>query len=161
MGTFIPSTRKWPVDSIYWTETTEYSNEDSIPDGLPVWRRKLKAGADPIAKATVARTDDNLSIKYTQDAEVNNFRILVNGGNPVFSLAPNIDADLLLQVRPELGGFAAKLTGARDKFPAYSLLINATSLYSFDPVEKGSSPDGLFGINKETVVTAWRVFPGN
>ena len=161
VGTFILSSRKWTVETISWTETNEYLNEDSIPDGLPVWRRKLKAGADSIAHATLTRTDDNLGVKYTQDAEVNNFRILVNGGNPLFPLAPNIDADLLLQVRPDSAGFAAKLTGTHDQFPEYSLLINGTSLYSFDPVDNGSSPDDLLGFNNTTVVTTWRFFPGS
>lgn len=160
-GSFSVATRTWIDKRVVWTETKEYKNDSAVQIlGRPPWRRALKTGSVPVAKGTLTRTADNLGISHAQNAEVSNLRIVVDGGNPLFVKAPNINADLLLQIRAEPGGFAAKLTGTHDQFPAYTLHVNGTLLYDFDPEAAGTTPDSLFGLNSQTVVTTWRVFAG-
>lgn len=145
-----------------WTSNGEYANADSVVvPGAPAWQRTLRPGAVALETRQLTRTPDNLNLTHTQDAEVSNLRFTVDGGNPLFPAAPNIDADLLLQIRPEPGGFAAKLSGGHDRFPGYVLKINGKVLYEFDPVAAGSSPDSLFGpAPDQTVATSWLVFQG-
>jgi hypothetical protein len=157
------ATRKLVNGRLDWTENGEYANADSIAvPGAPAWQRTLRAGAVAIDKKRLARTTENLNLTHVQSAEVSSLRFTVNGGNPLFPAAPNIHADLLLQIRPEGGGFAAKLTGTHDRFPGYVLKINGRVLYNFDPVAAGSSPDSLFGpAPDEAVATHWIVFHGS
>ena len=160
---FSLATRKLANAEFSWTENGEYANTDSIAvPGAPAWQRTLRTGAVAIDKKRLPRTAENLNLTHDQSAEVSNLRFIVNGGNPLLPAAPNIDAELLLQIRPEAAGFAAKLTGAHDRFPGYALKINGKPVYKFDPVSAGSSPDSLFGPSPdETVATEWIMFQGD
>ncbi|MBW8851355.1 MAG: N-acetylmuramoyl-L-alanine amidase [Xanthomonadales bacterium] len=143
------------VGTPHWGESTEYdvSDTEAVP-GKPDWYRNKKAGAHPIDRATLARTADNLYARLGGDSTngiismaehslVTTFH--VEGGLPLVTLAPDIDANLYVHVRIAGDRVQARVVGGHDAFPAYEVYANGTLLYSYNPLDHDASPTGLLG----------------
>jgi len=143
------------VVSRAWGESTEYDIDDTeaVP-GKPSWYLKLKPGARPIARETLAVSDDNLAaqlggdshqgiISMAEGSVVSSFKVA--GNLPLMAGSPDIDAKLYLHLKRAGDRMMVRLLGGHDEFPAYEVYANGFLVYSYDPVAAGGTPIGLIG----------------
>ena len=143
------------VSTPKWGESTEYSVDDTeAVSGKPGWYRNRKSGAQPIDRATLARTSDNLYAKLGGDSTNGIISMAerslvvtfhVEGSLPLVALSPDIDANLYVHVRINGDKVEARVVGGHDGFPAYELYANGKRIYSYNPLDHGAGPGSLFG----------------
>jgi len=138
-----------------WGESTEYAVDDTqAVAGKPSWYRSIKPGAKPIARETLAVSDDNLSaslggdshqgiISVVEGSVVSGFHVA--GALPLMFLSADIDANFYLHLKRDNDRMLVRLLGSHDEFPAYELYANGSLVYSYDPVARGGTPTGLIG----------------
>ncbi len=149
-----------------WGESTAYASSDVVAvPGKPDWWKDKRSGARPTQRATLAASNDNLNLSVggsTRDnievtmSDATVVRFHVDGGIPLMSLAPNINADLRLHLKREGGAIQAKLLGDHDGFPAYEVYVEGQRIYGYDPVAAGNTPTALFPPSDITVSTGWQ-----
>lgn len=139
----------------HWGESKEYRVDDtSAVSGRPGWYRNVNPGAQPIDRATLARTEGNLSvslggssfngiISVAEGSVVVGFHVA--GNLPLVTGSPDIDANLYVHVRINGDRVQARVVGGHDEFPAYELYANDQRIYSYNPLDHGGTPFGLVG----------------
>lgn len=146
---------RFSVLSRAWGESTEYkvSDTEAVAD-KPSWYRRLKPGATPIARETLAVSDDNLKAELGGSSREGIFSVAegsvvagfkVAGALPLIFASPDIDGKFYLHLKRENDRMLVRLRGGHDEFPAYELWANGTLIYSYDPVTAGGTPIGLIG----------------
>lgn len=151
-----PTSLKLP--ELAWGSTREYASGDvsTIP-GKPDWFRSLRPGAKPTGTATLARTADNLNVRWTSfDGASHAVKFIVDGGNPMMPVAPHIDAAILVGLRKAGGGVQFSVDGIHDGFPNYTLQINGKTVYEWDAVKQGEDPSALGGTGDQSIKIAWK-----
>jgi len=150
-----------------WGETTEYEPSALLDvPGRADWYKQLASGAMPIARATLALTDDNLKIVLGGAGSTTNnilsvtegttlVTLIVSGGNPLVGYAPNIDATLHLHLKNDGGRLKAWVKGSHDGFPAYELYVAGKRVYEYDPEPVGESPYALSPPEDRSVDTGY------
>lgn len=139
----------------HWGESTEYNvgDTEAVP-GKPSWYRCVKQGATPIARKTLAVSDDNLHAELGGDSHQGIISVAegsvvagfhVAGALPLMFASADVDANLYLHFKRQGDRMMVRLLGGHDEFPAYELYANGTLIYSYDPVAAGGTPFGLVG----------------
>ncbi|HET6484283.1 MAG TPA: DUF3238 domain-containing protein [Actinoplanes sp.] len=138
---------------------SRWYTKDKLVDvlGKPFWWKEVRkdpflgieAPPDGVATAVVS----DLTLRVTGQVEaadpfglIKNVRVTfqVNGTNPLEPLAPAIDCRLdLLIAATGVPAFTYSLVGSHDGFPAYELYLQQRLVYSFNPVQAGTSPLSL------------------
>lgn len=143
------------ITAPHWGESKEYRVDDtSAVSGRPGWYRNVNPGAQPIDRATLARTEGNLSvslggssfngiISVAEGSVVVGFHVA--GNLPLVTGSPDIDANLYVHVRINGDRVQARVVGGHDEFPAYELYANDQRIYSYNPLDHGGTPFGLVG----------------
>jgi hypothetical protein len=137
--------------------------KDKLEDvvGKPFWWKNIRKDpflqieALPDGVATAPVTDETLFVSGRIEAAdlfglTKNVRVTfrVAGTNPLEALAPAIDCHLeLLIAATGLPAFTYSVVGSHDAFPAYELYLQQRLVYFFDPVQAGTSPLSLGGID--------------
>jgi Papain-like cysteine protease AvrRpt2/Protein of unknown function (DUF3238) len=139
----------------HWGESSEYRTEDSYHvEGKPDWWLGKVDGAQPTKWDTLQADDDNLNITVGSTGSARNvqaamesasiFSITASGSLPLSMVAPAIDADIAILVRPTAsGGIECKVVGEHDGFPCHELYVNSVCVYKYDPVAAGKGPTAL------------------
>ena len=150
----------------HWSESTEYNSSDAhAVAGKPSWWLEKNAGAQPIARAALAVSDDNLNIYVGATGTTRSIQATIEqaslltieaaGSLPLSSVAPAIDVDMSLLIRISGGRVEVKVQGEHDGFPCHELYVNRQRIYSYDPVAVGSSPTALMPPMDVTASTGW------
>ncbi|HVG66624.1 MAG TPA: papain-like cysteine protease family protein, partial [Gaiellales bacterium] len=154
-----------------WGESKAYDSSYTYHvDGKPDWWLDKHAGVEPVRRATLAVSDDNLSI--TRGASTTQRSILavtsqssvvsikVAGGLPLISPSPDIDADICVYLKrgPD-GGIQAMVVGDHDGFPCHELYVNRQQVYTYDPVAAANDPSALFPPTDQDISTGWISLP--
>lgn len=145
------------LPALAWGTTREYANADAsaIP-GKPDWFRALRPGAQPTGMATLARTTDNLNVVWTaMEGASHAMKFTVDGGNPMMTFAPHIDATITVGLRKVAGGIQFRVDGMHDGFPNYTLQINNKTVYEWDAVKQGEDPSALAGTGDQDIKISW------
>lgn len=138
---------------------SRWYTRDKLVDviGRPFWWKEVRKdpflGTEvlPNGVATAVMTDQTLNVTGQLESAdpfglLKNIRVifLVKGTNPLEALAPTVDCRLELVVSATgVPAFTYSLTGTHDSFPAYELYLQGRLVYSFDPVQAGTSPLSL------------------
>ncbi|MGH8653935.1 MAG: hypothetical protein ACREYE_17980 [Gammaproteobacteria bacterium] len=137
--------------------TKKYHENDALPVGdKPDWYRSLKAGAQAIASKQLERTTSNLDAAWSVPAGASHGVFLeVDGGNPLLSAAPNINAEIYLGFRGSVGIIEYMVSSEHDGFPNYQLQLNGKVIYAWDCVAQGETPGALKPPMDQTVSIGW------
>jgi N-acetyl-anhydromuramyl-L-alanine amidase AmpD len=157
--------------SRHWGESKAYDSSYTYHvDGKPDWWMDRHAGLEPARRATLAVTDDNLSISrgastttrsiLAMTSQSSAVSIKVAGALPLISPSPDIDADVCVYLKrgPD-GGIQAMVVGDHDGFPCHELYINRQQIYTYDPVAAGNDPSNLFPPTDREISTGWISIP--
>lgn len=141
-----------------WGKTKSYSDEDSLEvSGKPDWFRKLKSGANVLQEKRLERTEENLNAKFeVPDDATHGVKFIIIGANPLLSLAPAIDAEIVVGLRKRDTGFEAMVKGSHDGFPSYTIEVNGTGIYSHDCVVESQDPGDLAPPMDFSVNVSWQ-----
>ncbi|MDQ0373928.1 N-acetylmuramoyl-L-alanine amidase [Cellulomonas humilata] len=153
--------------SRHWGESKAYDSSYTYHvAGKPEWWMDKHAGLEPLRRASLAATDDNLSISpgasslqrsiLAVTSQSNVVSIKMAGALPLVSPSPDIDADVSIYLKrgPD-GGIQVMVVGDHDGFPCHELYINRRQIYTYDPVAAGNDPSNLFPPTDRAISTSW------
>jgi hypothetical protein len=102
-----------------WAMTKKYNDGDALAvSGKPDWFRSLRSGAAETEVKQLTRKPDNLDIQFSQiGGAIHAVKFIVAGPNPLLSLAPAIDAEIVVGLREEIGRIEYAVQGKHDGFP--------------------------------------------
>jgi hypothetical protein len=148
-----------------WGESHEWNVADTVAvSGKPSWWRDLVSGARPTDSDRLAASSSNLDLTIggtlTDNVEVSMtdatvVSFMADGGLPLASVSPNINADMRLHIKVEGGRLKAKLIGSHDGFPAYEVYVARQRIYGYDPAAAGADPISLMPPQDVDVDTGW------
>ncbi|WP_398308965.1 hypothetical protein [Zoogloea sp.] len=146
------------VPPMEWGGTYKYNEADVVAvPGKPEWFCDLRNGAVSIDHARLERNKNNLDVQFAKmDSATHAVRFAVVGANPLLSLAPSIDLDVVVGLRKTGDGVYFSVKGKHDGFPNYALLIGGNSVYAWDCVESGLDPSSLGPPADRVVDIGWR-----
>ena len=146
------------VPALEWSMTHKYKDEDAVAIvGRPEWFRSLRSGASPIESKGLTRDAANLDVQFSHiEGATHAVKFLVVGANPLLTLAPAIDAEIVVGLRKAGAGIQYIVNGKHDGFPNYTLLINGMSVYSWDCTAKSQDPSALGPPMDQSVDTGWK-----
>jgi hypothetical protein len=146
------------LPQLVWGMTHQYNEADApTVAGKPDWFRSLQAGAQPVDGKTLARTPDNLNVEFVHlQGATHAVKFTVVGANPMLTIAPAIDAEIVVGLRKSGGGIQFAVKGEHDGFPNYTLVLNGRQVYAWDCVAKGESPAALGPPMDQSVDIAWQ-----
>lgn len=89
------------VPTLAWATTKRYNEGDAVVvAGKPDWFRSLRSGATELESKQLARAPDNLDVQFSQvTGATHAVKFTVAGPNPLLSLAPAIDAEIVVWLR--------------------------------------------------------------
>lgn len=145
------------VPQLAWEITYKYKDDDVVAvAGKPGWYRTLRSGATSIDSQTLERNVNNLNVQLVQmDGATHAVKFTVVGANPFLTLAPAIDADVVVGLRKVAGGIQYAVKGGHDGFPTYTLLVNGKQVYSWDCAANNKDPSALLPPMDQSVDTGW------
>jgi hypothetical protein len=146
------------VPTLAWATTKRYDEGDAVVvAGKPDWFRSLRSGAAELESKQLARAPDNLDVQFSQVTGASHaVKFTVAGPNPLLSLAPAIDAEIVVGLRKVGTVIEYIVEGKHDGFPNYTLLINGKTVYSWDCVANAEDPSALGPPMDQTVSTGWK-----
>lgn len=103
------------VGGLAWSTTNQYEETDALAvAGKPDWFRLIRNGAAPINSKQLQRTSANLDIQFIQFAGATHaVKLIVVGPNPLLTLAPAIDAEIVVGLRKAGGSTEYTVQGGR------------------------------------------------
>ncbi|WP_372665926.1 N-acetylmuramoyl-L-alanine amidase [Amycolatopsis kentuckyensis] len=153
-----------------WGESKAYdSSYTHHVGGKPGWWLDKQAGLEPLRRATLPVSDDNLSISRGASS-LQRSVLAVTSGSAVVSIkvagalplitSPDIDADICVYLkRGSDGGIQVMVVGDHDGFPCHELYVNRQEIYTYDPVAAGSDPTNLLPPTDREISTGWVSVP--
>ncbi|HMG72830.1 MAG TPA: hypothetical protein VK582_04960 [Pyrinomonadaceae bacterium] len=147
----------------HWGESKRYK----LPQGhhligQPSWCWALGPNerGNPWAHKTLPVTDENnkLSIENISIAE-SAVIFDLDGENPVAAgliFTPNLHYSLKVHLRRNDGVLQYRIEGKHSGFPAFQLVINKNTAYSYNPLSSGASPFALAPFREQPVDTGWK-----
>lgn len=146
------------VPVLEWSTTNRYEDADALPvASRPAWFCALRAGASPVESKKLVRDPANLDVQFSQiGGATHAVKFIVVGANPLLTLAPAIDAEIVVGLRKSGGGIQYVIQGTHDGFPNYTVLINGRSVYAWDCVANSQDPSALGPPMDQTVSTGWK-----
>lgn len=88
--------------------------------------------------------NEGLSVEVSREGEKVESEVVATATNPLVPFAPALDYEYDLSLELAQENLLWTLTGDHDGFPAYSVYIGETLVYSHDPIKEGQSPLSLF-----------------
>lgn len=146
------------VGPLAWGTTHRYDPANAVAvAGKPDWYRALRGGASAIESQQLQRTEANLNVAFAQLAGATHaVKFFIEGANPLLTLAPAIDAEIVVGFRKAGGGVQFAASGEHDGFPNYTLKIANKQVYAWDCVTKGEDPSALRPPMDQVVNTGWK-----
>ena len=147
------------VPALAWAATKRYNESDALGvAGKPDWFRALKSGAVETESKQLARTPTNLDVEFVDfNGASHAVKFFVDGPNPLLSLAPAINAEIIVGLRKTVTGKVEfSIEGKHDGFPNYTLSINGTAVYFWDCVAKNEDPSALGPPMDQVVSLGWK-----
>ncbi|RYF43521.1 MAG: hypothetical protein EOO38_18760 [Cytophagaceae bacterium] len=147
------------VPALAWATTNRYNESDAlVVAGKPDWFRALKDGAAETESNQLARTPGNLDVEFVAlNGASHAVRFFVEGPNPLLSLAPAINAEIVVGLRKTATGkIDYSIEGKHDGFPNYTLSINGTAVYFWDCVAKNEDPSALGPPMDQVISLGWK-----
>ncbi|MDN8616291.1 hypothetical protein [Variovorax ginsengisoli] len=146
------------VPALTWSTTKRYDEADAIVvAGKPDWYRSLRSGAPERESQQLVRAPENLDVQFSQIADATHaVKFVVNGPNPLLSLAPGINAEIVVGLRKTATAIEYIVKGDHDGFPNYTLLLNGKTVYAWNCVDNGETPLALRPPMDQSVDTGWK-----
>jgi hypothetical protein len=143
-----------------WGPSRKYNDNDALTvSGKPDWFRSLKPGAPVLEEAKLEAEDSNLLASWAPPTGASHgVKLMVDGGNPLITLAPGINGELIVGFRNNNGHAQYIAIGDHDGFPDHRLLINGVTVHAHDCVAAGKNPGDLAPIAEdiEVSINDWR-----
>ncbi|HYH64281.1 MAG TPA: SH3 domain-containing protein [Urbifossiella sp.] len=136
--------REWGVSHAYFPFQAEH-----VPGKVWWWHRLKSPDAPALRTEELEPADANSKVTIVSDemGERVTVRLQLNGTVPVADFAPEVNADLTVQLRrigKDDDRVEFKVVGTHDRFPSYELYINARRVYEYDVSNAKLGPFGLF-----------------